>query len=69
MAHHDCTECDLNNFEIGQRVKAHPATDCFMRGDVYGTVRGVGRNIIAVLMDRSGKERRFTRCNLLPVEG
>ena len=25
-----------DDFAVGQRVKAHPATDTFMRGDVLG---------------------------------
>jgi hypothetical protein len=36
----DRTKADhtADDFTVGQRVKAHPATDTFMRGDVYGTI-------------------------------
>ena len=37
---HDHTADD---FAVGQRVKAHPATDTFMRGDVYGTIDHISR--------------------------
>jgi hypothetical protein len=30
-----------DDFTVGQRVKAHPATDTFMRGDVYGTIQHI----------------------------
>jgi hypothetical protein len=30
-----------DDFAVGQRVKAHPATDTFMRGDVYGSVERI----------------------------
>ena len=55
----------IKDFHEGQRVKAHPATDTFMRGDVYGTVRKVGRNLVHVDMDRSGRKVSFSPCNLL----
>lgn len=57
-------------FGTNQRVKAHPACDCFMQGDVYGTVRKVtykrdGKAIVHVDMDRSKKVRKFTQDLLL----
>ena len=55
------------SFAEGQRVKAHPATDIFMRGDVYGTVIKIGAKHIHVRMDRSDKVRKFHPANLLPV--
>lgn len=63
-------------FSVGQRVEVHPATDAFMMGDRYGvvekiytprTVQGVEPHNsvrIHVLMDRSGKVRRFHPDNL-----
>ena len=49
-------------FTVGQRVKAHPATDTFMRGDVYGTIERISRGpkrLVLVKMDRSGRQLRF----------
>lgn len=56
--------------EVNQRVQAHPATDCWMRGDKFGTVTQIGRKYVHVLMDRSGKVRQFPKDKelLLPVE-
>ncbi|AKU45338.1 hypothetical protein MADRUGA_48 [Mycobacterium phage Madruga] len=55
-------------FEKDDRVKAHPATDVFMAGDVYGTVVNIGHKYIHVLMDRSGKVRRFAPENLIGLD-
>ena len=55
------------SFTEGQRVKAHPATDCFMMGDVYGIVVKIGAKHIHVRMDRSGKVRKFHPANLLAL--
>lgn len=41
------------------RVQAHPATDAWMSGDRYGTVSKVGRELVHVRMDRSGRTRKF----------
>jgi hypothetical protein len=46
-------------FGIGSRVQAHPACDCWMMGDRYGTIIKLTRKSIHVKMDRSGKTRRF----------
>lgn len=48
-------------FNIGQRVKFHPATDAFMMGDVYGTVESITRGFWHIRMDRSRKIRRVPR--------
>lgn len=59
------TELSADDYRVGQRVQAHPATDTWMRGDRYGTVERVGRLYIRVRMDRSGHLKRFTPDNLL----
>ena len=41
----------------GDRVELHPATDAWMRGDRFGEVTTVGRTLVHVQMDRSGKVR------------
>jgi len=63
-------ESDYPHFKPLQRVKAHPATDRFMMGDVYGTVQRQlrGRGVVVVLMDRSNKLVKFHPENLLPVD-
>jgi len=47
-------------FGIGARVEAHPACDCWMMGDRFGTITKITSKSIHVKMDRSGKVRRFT---------
>lgn len=42
----------LNDFTKGDRVELHPATDLWMRGARYGTVVGIGRNVLRVSVDR-----------------
>lgn len=51
-------------FTVGQRVKAHPATDTFMRGDVYGTIAKLGTRLVHVKMDTSGRTIKFSAHNL-----
>ena len=50
----------LGDFKVGQRVRIHPASDRYRRGDVYGTVVKVARKYVHVRMDRS--------CDLVYVE-
>ena len=50
---------------------AHPATDTFMRGDVYGTIERISRGpkrLVLVKMDRSGRQLRFVAGNLLHAD-
>lgn len=71
LAHHVNTDHTADDFYVGQRVKAHPATDAFMRGDVYGTIHHISRGpkrLVHVKMDRSGRELRFAARNLLHVD-
>ena len=51
---------------VGRRVELHPATDAWMRGDRYGEVVKIGRTLIHVRMDRSGKVRKVS-ADLLTV--
>jgi len=50
---------DMAGFAVGTRVQAHPATDAWMRGDRFGTVAAVGRKLVHVRMERSGRVLRF----------
>ncbi len=48
-------EYTVENFRVGMRVEAHPATDLFMRGARYGTVVGIGtlvRCLVRVKFDK-----------------
>jgi hypothetical protein len=49
-------------------VQAHPATDAWISGDRYGTVVKIGRILIHVKMDRSGKIRKFTSVDVEGVD-
>lgn len=46
------------------RVEAHPGTDTWMRGDRYGTVEKISRDLVYVRMDRSGRTVRFSPQNI-----
>lgn len=58
-----------------KRVKAHPATDAFMQGDVYGTIvayynKKIGDKLtefVLVKMDRSGRDRKFLREDVIEL--
>lgn len=59
-------EMRVTDFEIGQRVQMHPATDAWMRGLRFGTVVRIvrGKEKLAVLMD--GRDYTLTvRADLL----
>lgn len=46
-------------FAIGDRVEIHPGTDAWMMGDRFGVVEKIGRRLIHIKMDRSGRVLRF----------
>jgi len=53
--------------ETGKRVQLHPATDAWMRGDRFGTVVKVGRKLISVKMDVSGRTLKLTLNNVQSI--
>ena len=59
-----------DDYRIGQRVQAHPATDIWMCGARYGTVVKVGRKVVHVQMDHASLKRplRFSPDNLLAAD-
>lgn len=54
----------IQDFTPGMRVELHPATDAWMMGDRYGDVVLVGRKLVHVKMDRSGKTRKVHPRNI-----
>tara|TARA_R110000744_G_C19045732_1_gene527208 strand:+ start:71 stop:268 length:198 start_codon:yes stop_codon:yes gene_type:complete len=50
---------NLADFNPGDRVQSHPATDAWMAGDRYGNVTKVGRKYVSVKLDTSGRTKRF----------
>ena len=71
LPHRPSADHTADDFAVGQRVKAHPATDTFMRGDVYGTIERISRGpkrLVLVKMDRSGRRLRFAARNLLHAD-
>jgi hypothetical protein len=71
LSHRANADHTADDFTVGQRVKAHPATDTFMSGDVYGTIDHISsgpKRLVLVKMDRSGRRLRFAACNLLHVD-
>jgi hypothetical protein len=61
------SENPLDGFDVGQRVQLHPGTDRWMRGDRYGTVVHVTKNMVHVKLDRSGQKVAFAPRNLTHV--
>lgn len=58
----------VRDFQQGQRVQLHPATDRWMRGDRYGQIMKIGTKALHVKLDRSGQTVRFAPRNLTPLE-
>jgi hypothetical protein len=54
----------LAGIKTGTRVQLHPATDAWMQGDRYGTIVKVGRKLISVKMDKSGRTLKQPLQNL-----
>jgi hypothetical protein len=54
----------IQDFNVGMRVELHPATDAWMFGDRFGDVVKVGRELVHVKMDRSGKTRKVHPRNI-----
>ena len=46
-------------FKVGDRVQIHPATDAWMQGDRFGDIARLGRFLVHVKMDHSGRVRAF----------
>jgi hypothetical protein len=55
------------DYQVGQRVQIHPATDAWMQGDRYGEVIKVGRKYVHVRMDRSRRTLAFLPKYVLEV--
>lgn len=58
---------DIGEFagKEGKRVQLQPATDSWMSGDRFGTIEKVGRKMVHIKMDRSGKTKIFYPANVL----
>lgn len=52
-------------FNVGQRVQLHPGTSAWMQGDRLGTVTKVGRALVTVRLDRSGRALRCHPANVV----
>lgn len=57
-----------SEFSVGQRVATGAHTDHFMRGDRYGTVEKVGKYVVYVRLDKSGRLYRANPLNIDPAE-
>jgi hypothetical protein len=58
---------ELTNFRPGDRIELHPATDLWMRGCRYATVRSVGRAYLTVHVDRLGRAVRLAAFNVCQI--
>lgn len=56
----------------GDRVQLHPATDLWMRGARYGTLKRIymynGEEVADVYVDAIHKVRRFYLYNVMPLD-
>lgn len=58
---------NLSDLKLGARVQLSPASDAWMSGDRYGEVVRLGRQIVHVKMDRSGRVRWFHPETILEI--
>lgn len=61
------TDYTIKDFTVGMRAELHPATDAWMFGDRYGEVVKVGRKLVHVKMDRTGRTLRMHPRNFFKV--
>jgi hypothetical protein len=54
----------LNDFNIGDRVELHPATDLWMRGARFGVVEKIGRQLLTVKLDALSRSVRVSSENI-----
>ena len=57
----------VGDFDVGERVELHPATDTWMRGDKYGDVVRLGYKYVHVKLDKSGRTLALSPRNLRPL--
>ena len=58
LSHRANLDHTADDFTVGQRVKAHPATDTFMRGDVYGIIEFISSNPKRLVLVKKGSQRK-----------
>jgi len=49
----------ITDYKVGQHVKIAAWTDTFMRGETHGTITKVGRKLVHVRGQRSGRIFKF----------
>ena len=54
-----------NEFTANERVQLHPATDLWMRGARWGTVKKIGRTLVHVHVDALDRAIKILPNNLL----
>ncbi|AJD82300.1 hypothetical protein PBI_KESHU_80 [Mycobacterium phage Keshu] len=50
----------VDEFTVGARVATHPGTVTFLRGERYGEVVKVGRDVVHVRLDRTRRRSTFS---------
>lgn len=67
MATLDTQDATMADFQLGQHVELHPATDRWMMGDRYGTIIRVSLifDRVTLRMDKSGRKLSFRPANIL----
>lgn len=55
---------ELRDFQAGDLIEMHPATDRWMMGDRYGVVTKVGRKYVHVKLSRSGDTVKVSPRNI-----
>ncbi|ARQ95518.1 hypothetical protein I5G81_gp79 [Mycobacterium phage Shandong1] len=49
----------VTEFTVGGRVATHPATNAWLRGERFGKVVKLGRDVVHVVLDASGRKATF----------
>jgi len=57
QTHDTYCHTEAREFKVGDRVEHHPASDLWMRGARYGTVTRVGKALVWVQNDKTGRVR------------
>jgi len=58
----------VSDFRVGDRVELHPLTELWMRGARFGEVKKLGRSLITIEVDVTGKLAKFAPADLVVIE-
>ncbi|APD18239.1 hypothetical protein SEA_HAMMY_76 [Mycobacterium phage Hammy] len=50
----------VDEFQVGARVATHPGTVAWLRGERFGEVVKIGRDVVHVTLERTRRRATFT---------